>query len=103
MYFSGHLHMAEQKHGNLPEPTYGSTVPIRNVALKICRKQWTIERDSKRGSGIYVPMAGHDNDDDDEFSMPYFKLVNIAMCLNYSATLKGYIFNQMVIISIEEQ
>ena len=34
------------------EPTYRSSVPIRNVALKTYRKQWTIERGGERGPRI---------------------------------------------------
>ena len=36
---------------------------IRDVALKTCRKQWTIENGGKKGSGISVMMAWHDDDD----------------------------------------
>ena len=36
-------------------------MPIRDVALKICRKQWTIRRCGERGSGIFVLIARHDH------------------------------------------
>ena len=39
--------------------------PIRNVALRICRKQWSIGRCGERGSEISVLIARHDDDDDD--------------------------------------
>ena len=34
----------EQRQDDLVEPTYSSSVPIRDVALKTCRKQWKIGR-----------------------------------------------------------
>ena len=46
--------------------TYNSSVPIRDLTLKTCRKQWTIGRGGKRGSGISVLMVWHDDDDDDD-------------------------------------
>ena len=39
MYSRGLLHMDEQRHDNQLEPTYSSSVPVRNVALKTCRKR----------------------------------------------------------------
>ena len=33
-------------------------------SMKTCRKQWTIERDGEKGSGISMLMAQHDDDDD---------------------------------------
>ena len=56
------LHMDEQRQNDLLEPTYCSSVPIQNVALKTCRKQWTIEKGREKGSGISVLMAWHDDD-----------------------------------------
>ena len=41
-----------------------SSVPIRDVVLRIYRKQWTIGR-CERGSGISVLIARDDDDDDD--------------------------------------
>ena len=66
MYSCGPFHMAEQKQGDQLKPTYSSPVPIRDVALKTCLKQWTIGRGGERGSGISV-LISHD-DDDDTFS-----------------------------------
>ena len=45
-------------------PTYSSSVPIRDVALKTYRKQWTVEKDGEKGSGISVLMTWHDKDED---------------------------------------
>ena len=56
-------HMAEQKHDDQLEPTYSSSVRIRNVALKTCQKRWTIRRSDERGSGIYALAVRHDDDD----------------------------------------
>ena len=41
-----------------------SYVRIQDVALKTCLRQWTIGRSSERGSGISVPVARHDDDDE---------------------------------------
>ena len=60
---SGPLHMAERKQGDQLEPKYSSSVRIRSVTLRTCRKLWTIERGGEKGSGISVLMARHDDDD----------------------------------------
>ena len=60
--------MDEQRQDNQIENTYSSTVPIRDVTLKTCRKQWTIEKGGKKGSAISVLKAHHDDDDDDACS-----------------------------------
>ena len=57
MYSRGPLNMEEQSQGVQFEPTYNSSVPIQDVALRICRKQWTIGRCGERGSGISVLIA----------------------------------------------
>ena len=59
--------MDEQRQDDQLEPTYSSSVPIRDVSLKTCRKQWTTGRSGERGSGISVLMIRHDDDDDDIF------------------------------------
>ncbi len=41
-------------------------MPIQDVALKICQKQWTIEKGGEKGSGISVLMVRHDDDNDDD-------------------------------------
>ena len=63
MYSYGPLHMAEQKQGNPFEPTYSSSVRIRNVALKTCWMQCMIERGGERGLGISVLMTRQDDDE----------------------------------------
>ena len=55
--------MAEQKQDNQPEHTYSSYVRIQDVALKTCQRRCTIGRSGKRGSGISVLAARHDDDD----------------------------------------
>ena len=59
------LHKDEQKQDDQLEPTYNSSVPIQDVALKTYRKRWTIEKCSGRESGVSVLMVRHDDDDDD--------------------------------------
>ena len=53
-------HMAEQ---NQLEPTYSSSVRIRDVALMTLQKRWTIGRSGNRGSGISVLAARQDDDE----------------------------------------
>ena len=57
MYSNGTLHMDEQRL----EPTYSCSVPIRDVALRTCRKQWTIGWCGERGSEISVLIARYDD------------------------------------------
>ena len=64
MYSRGPVHMDEQRQDVQLKPTYSSSVPIRDVALRICRKQWTIGRCGERGSEISVLIERHDDDDD---------------------------------------
>ena len=66
MFFYGPLHMAEQKQGDQLEPTYSSSVRIRDAALRTYQKRWTIGRSGERGSGISVLAAHQDDDDDDD-------------------------------------
>ena len=53
----------EQRLDNQLKPTYSSSVPIRDVALKTYQKQWTIGRGGERESRISVLIAQHDDDD----------------------------------------
>ena len=62
MYSSGPLHMDKQKQDDQLEPTYSSSVPIWDVALKTCQKPLTIEKGGERESGISVLMVRCDND-----------------------------------------
>ena len=66
MFSDGPPHMAEQKQGNLFEPTYSSYVRIRDVALRTCQKRLAIRRSGERGSGISVLVARQDDEDDDD-------------------------------------
>ena len=61
------------KAGRPVEPTYNSSVPIPDVALKTYRKRWTIEKGDGRGSGISVLMAQHDDDNDDDHKYRSYK------------------------------
>ena len=54
--------MAEQKKGDPLEPTYSSSERIWDVALRICRKRWTIAKGGEKGSGISVLMARQDDE-----------------------------------------
>ena len=69
MYSGGPLHMDEPRQDIQFKPTYSSSVLIRDSALRICWKQWTIGRCGEKGSGISVPIARHDDDDDDDDKM----------------------------------
>ena len=64
---------AWQKQVNQLEHTFSSYVRIRDVALKTCRRRWTIGKSGKRGSGISVLAARHDDDDDDFTGPKTFK------------------------------
>ena len=64
MYSCGPFHMDEQRQHDQPEPKYNNSVSIRDVALMIYRKQWTIGRGGERGSGISVLIVQYDDDDD---------------------------------------
>ena len=54
--------MAKQKQDDQLEHTYSSYVRIRDVALKTCKRRWTIGRSGKSGSEISVLAARHDDD-----------------------------------------
>ena len=60
MYSCGPHSHGRAKAGR-PARTY--IQPIRDVALRICRKQWTIGRRGERGSGISLLIVQHDDDD----------------------------------------
>ena len=55
--------MAEQMQADQLELTYSNYVRIRDVALKTCQKRWTIGKSDKKGSGISVLAARHDDDE----------------------------------------
>ena len=56
-------HMAGQKQDDQHEHIFSSYVRIRDVALKTCQRRWTIGKSGERGSGIYVLVARHDDDE----------------------------------------
>ena len=43
---------------------YNSSVPIQDIPLKTCRKQWTIEKGGEKESGRSMLAARHDDDDE---------------------------------------
>ena len=51
VYSGGPLHMDEQRQDDQLEPTYNSSVPIRDMTLKTNRKWCTIERGGGRSQG----------------------------------------------------
>ena len=50
-YSCGSLHMDEQRQDDQLETTYSSSMPIWDVGLKTCRKQWMIERVARKRQG----------------------------------------------------
>ena len=56
--------MDDQRQDDQLEPTYSSLVPIRDVALKTCRKQLTIGRGGERESEISALIARHDDEEE---------------------------------------
>ena len=63
MYLCEPFHIDEQMQDVQLKLTYSSPVPIRDIALRIYRKQWTIGRWDERRSEISVLIARHDDDD----------------------------------------
>ena len=55
--------MAVQKQDDQHEHTFSRYVRIRDVVLKTCMGRWTMGRSGKRGSGISVLPARHNDDD----------------------------------------
>ena len=64
MHSCSPLHMDEQRQDDQLEPIYNNSVPIHYVALKTCRKRWTIKTGGERGSGRSVLAALYDDADD---------------------------------------
>ena len=75
-------HMAEQKQDDQLEPTYNSSVPIRDVVWQTCRKQWMIGKVGERGSGISVLMAWHDDDYSDQWRFRNSRYCKQHSCLD---------------------
>ena len=65
MFSYGPPHMAGKKQGDQLEPTYSSSLRIRDVALTTCQKRWTIGRRDEIGSGISMLVARWEDDDDE--------------------------------------
>ena len=55
-------HMAKQKQDDQLEATYSSSVRIWDVVLRTYQKRWIIGRSGKRGLGISVLAAQHDDE-----------------------------------------
>ncbi len=58
--------MDEQRQDVQLDSTYSSSVPIRDIALRICQKKSTIGKCGERRSGISMLLARNDDDDDDD-------------------------------------
>ena len=56
-------HMAEQKQDDQLEPTYSSSLRIRDVTLRTCQKRCTIGKSGERGSGMSMLLTCHDDDE----------------------------------------
>ncbi len=83
IYSCRSLHMDEQRQDDQLEHTFSSSVPIRHVALRTCRKQWTIGRSGERGSGISVLPARQDDDDDIYLNLIFFVKYWCHVSINY--------------------
>ena len=57
--------MDEQNQDDQLEPTYNSSVPIQDVALKSYRERWTIEKGGGRESGRPALVARYDDEYND--------------------------------------
>ena len=79
----GPLQMAEQKQSDQLALIYNSSVRIRGVALRTCRKRWTIERGGERGSAKSLLMAWQD-DDDEYLDWYYFVWLYSTLTFVYS-------------------
>ena len=81
MYSCGPLYMDEKRQDVQLEPTYSGSVPILDVALRTCQKQWMIGRGGERGSEISMLIVWHDDVEsrqaDRQSSDIYVKLIHI--------------------------
>ena len=80
--------MDEQRQDDQLEPTYSSSVPIQEVVLKTCQKQWMIEKGGNKGSGIAVQMAQH-HDDDIKVTISVICLYTVCSIWPMNRTLSG--------------
>ena len=85
MYSGGPLHIDEQMQDDQLEPTYSSPVPIRDITLKTCRKQWTISRGGGKVFGISVLMERRNDGDDDSFNSLFFSASHYWYCKSFYA------------------
>ena len=86
------LHVDEQRQDDQLEPTYTSSVPIRNVALKTYRERWTIEKGGGRGSGRSVLVEQDDDDNDDFIKHPSSASSTLTFFLNISSPLDYFVY-----------
>ena len=72
--------MDEQRQDDQLEPIYSSSVPIQDIALKTCQKQWTIEKGGEKesNSSIFTQLNG----------FQYSKWLNISIW-HIDGTLTG--------------
>ena len=83
----GPLHMDEQSLDVQFKPSYSSSVPIPDVALRICRKQWTIGRCGEGRSGISVLIVRHD---DDYIYVYIYVYIYIYICVCVCVCMRVY-------------
>ena len=79
MKLNGPPHMAVQKQDDQHKHTFSSYVRIRDVVLKTYLVRWTIGRSGKRGSGISVLPARHDDDDEIKLSYKALRLFMVFL------------------------
>ena len=87
--------MAEQRLDDQLEHTYSSSELIRDVALWICQKQWTIGSGGKRGSGLSVLIARHD---DEKWTGLWLKFVTFRMGEYVYRFWKIYVYKLKIFI-----
>ena len=76
------------------QPRYSNSVPIRDVTLRTCRKQWTIEKGGERGSGMSVLISWHD-DDDENYLIVFTQIRSVSFKNNcYLQTIYLNIINR---------
>ena len=76
--------MNEQKQDDQLEPTYNSSVPIGDVALKTYQKRWTIEKGGVRSSVRSALVSRHDDDDD------LFQTIQFSISIQFKCQKQFY-------------
>ena len=63
-----YFHKVDLTFNNLQKLIYHKNQPTNQPTnqLRTCQKRWMIRRGAKKGLGISVLMAWHDDDDDDD-------------------------------------